>query len=348
MATALISLSAMAQAPQTLSYQAVVRNASNGLVVSSNVGMKISILQGSASGTEAYVETHSASTNANGLVGIAIGAGTAVKGTFGAIDWSAGPYFVKTETDPAGGTNYTITGVSQLLSVPYALYAASAKEVDGDTTNELQVLTFSNDTLYLSNGGKVSLKGYNNDGEWALNGNKLYSQNSGNVGIGVNDPQKALHVYGSVSQYPNAEPANGNDGIFIDIQNAGLGYEKVAGLRFKAKGGVFENAYYHAGIIFRGEPSGSGTNGYGNLYFCNKNSGNAIGVGTADARMTITPNGNVGVGTTTPQRVLHVSDVMRLEPRSSAPSSPKAGDMYYDSTLNKLRVFDGTVWNNCW
>lgn len=347
-AAAMISVSAMAQAPQTLSYQAVVRNSSNVLVLSSAVGMKMSILQGSASGSAVYVETHAATTNANGLVGIEIGAGTPVTGTFASIDWSAGPYFVKSEIDPAGGSTYTITGISQLLSVPYALYAARANEGDGDTTNEIQMLSFSNDTLSLSKGGKVSLKNYNNDGEWALNGNKLYNQNSGNVGIGVDDPQKTLHVYGNVSQYPNPEPANGNNGVFIDIQNAGLGYEKVAGIRFKARAGVFENAYYHSGILFRGEPSSSGTNAHGSLHFCNKNSLNATGVGTADARMTITSNGNVGVGTTAPQRVLHVNDVMRLEPRATAPTSPKAGDMYYDSVQNKLRVYDGTAWNNCW
>jgi hypothetical protein len=57
---------------------------------------------------------------------------------------------------------------------------------------------------------------------------------------------------------------------------------------------------------------------------------------------------NVGIGTTSPQRTLHVSAVMRLEPISTAPSSPAKGDMYFDSTLNKLRVYDGTVWQNCW
>ncbi|MCW3070740.1 MAG: hypothetical protein JWO44_630 [Bacteroidetes bacterium] len=115
-----------AQAPQKMSYQAVVRNASNALVTSSPVGMQVSILQGSATGTAVYVETQSASTNVNGLVTIEIGNGTPVSGTFAAIDWSAGPYFIMTETDPAGGTTYTITGTTQLMSVPYALYAETS------------------------------------------------------------------------------------------------------------------------------------------------------------------------------------------------------------------------------
>src|ERR1035437_4068441 len=115
---------AFAQAPQKMSYQAVIRNSSNALITSSTVGMKISILQGSVTGTAVYVETQSPSTNANGLVSLEIGGGTVVSGIFAAIDWANGLYFIKTETDPTGGTNYTIIGTSQLLSVPYALFSA--------------------------------------------------------------------------------------------------------------------------------------------------------------------------------------------------------------------------------
>ncbi len=125
-----LSPTASAQAPQKMSYQAVIRNASNALVVSHSVGMKISILQGSSSGSAVYEETHTPTTNANGLATIEIGGGTIVTGTFAGIDWSTGTYFIKTETDPAGGSSYTITGTSQLLSVPYALYAKNAGTSD--------------------------------------------------------------------------------------------------------------------------------------------------------------------------------------------------------------------------
>ncbi|MCC6383714.1 MAG: DUF1566 domain-containing protein, partial [Bacteroidia bacterium] len=117
------------------SYQAVIRNASNNLVVNQSVGMQISILQGSASGTAVYVETQTPSSNANGLVSIEIGAGNVVSGSFTAINWANGPYFIKTETDPAGGTTYSITGTSQLLSVPYALHAKTAESVTGTSSN---------------------------------------------------------------------------------------------------------------------------------------------------------------------------------------------------------------------
>jgi len=121
----------IAQVPLKLSYQAVVRNGSNQLVLSQQVGMRISILQGSANGTPVYAETQTTITNANGLVSVEIGGGTVVIGNVASINWANGPYFIKTETDPAGGTNYTITGKSQLLSVPYALYAANAGTASG-------------------------------------------------------------------------------------------------------------------------------------------------------------------------------------------------------------------------
>ena len=123
----IISAMAFAQAPQKMSYQAVVRGSDNNLVVNQNVAMRVSILQGSADGTAVYTETHSAQTNANGLVSIEIGNGTS-NGDFASIDWANGPYFVKTETYVNGGENYGITSVSQLLSVPYAMYAQTATE----------------------------------------------------------------------------------------------------------------------------------------------------------------------------------------------------------------------------
>ena len=126
LAAVLITASVFAQAPQKMSYQAVIRNASNALVTSTPVGMRISVLQGSPTGTAVYVETQTPSTNANGLVSLSIGTGTIVTGTFAGINWAAGPYFIKTETDPLGGTAYTIAGTNELMSVPYALFSANA------------------------------------------------------------------------------------------------------------------------------------------------------------------------------------------------------------------------------
>ena len=123
-----------AQVPQKMSYQAVVRDAANALKINQKVGIQISLLQGSVSGDAVYVETQAPTTNDNGLLSIEIGAGTVISGSLTTIDWSKGPYFIHTETDPTGGTNYTITGTSQLLSVPYALHAQTAESITGEIT----------------------------------------------------------------------------------------------------------------------------------------------------------------------------------------------------------------------
>ena len=122
-----------AQAPEKMSYQAVVRNATGQLIQNQNVGIKASVLQNSATGAVVYSETLSGTTNANGLVSLAIGSGTILSGTFASIDWSTGNYYLKTETDPTGGTNYTIAGTSQLLSVPYAMYAKTSGSGSGNS-----------------------------------------------------------------------------------------------------------------------------------------------------------------------------------------------------------------------
>ncbi len=143
--SALILTTAVAQAPSRMSYQAVVRNATDALVPNTTVGMRISILQGSANGTPVYVETHTPQTNANGLVSLAVGDGTVVNGTFASIDWGNGSYFIRTEADVDGGTNYSIAGTEALLSVPYALYAANAP--GGGNITAGNGLSFSGNTL---------------------------------------------------------------------------------------------------------------------------------------------------------------------------------------------------------
>jgi hypothetical protein len=127
-----IFLNSYAQAPEKMTYQAIIRDAGNNVLASTTVGMKISILKGSTSGTVVYTETQTPSTNINGLVTIEIGDGSGF-----AINWSNDSYFIKTETDPSGGTNYTITGTMQLLSVPYALHAKTADAVTAISLDNL-------------------------------------------------------------------------------------------------------------------------------------------------------------------------------------------------------------------
>ncbi len=123
-----------AQAPLEFSYQAVIRDAAENLVASQIVGIKISILQGAAA---VFEETHSITTTQFGVASLEIGSGSLVSGSLAAIDWTTGTYSIRTETDPAGGTSYSITGSTQLISVPYVLYANSSESFISADYNDL-------------------------------------------------------------------------------------------------------------------------------------------------------------------------------------------------------------------
>lgn len=174
LAAVLLMASVFAQTPEKMSYQAVIRNSSDQLVTNQQVGIQISILQGSASGTEVYVETQTPTTNANGLVSIEIGAGTVQSGNFTTIGWANGSFFIKTETDPTGGANYTITGTSQILSVPYALHAKTA-----------ETATISGNETVFDSWDKIHEDDVLLTGEQYIRGRKIFQDSIWATGIGL-------------------------------------------------------------------------------------------------------------------------------------------------------------------
>ncbi len=237
-----LSLNAMAQAPQKMTYQSVIRNASNTLVSNANVGMQMSILQGSPTGVAVYIETHQPSTNANGLASIEIGGGTIVAGNFSTIDWSNGPYYLKTEVDPNGGTTYSISGTTQLLSVPYALYAESSgngfsgdyndlinapttvssftndagyitspNDADADPTNEIQTLSLVGNSLSITGGNSVTLSSTGNTLDQA------YDQGGSGAGRIITVDAGEVEM--------NTATANG---IALKVQNTNTGVGLIA------------------------------------------------------------------------------------------------------------------------
>ncbi len=309
-AAILMTASVFAQAPNKMSYQAVVRNTSNALVTSSAVGMRISILQTTPSGTAVYVETQIPTTNANGLASIEIGGGTAVSGNFSTIDWANGPYFVKTETDPAGGTNYTISGTSQLLSVPYALHAKNTDswQVNADTT-------FTFNQVNIGNSSSNGLMTYPN---YAFNVLGTGANNS-RIGISriVNSASGPAIVF---------HKARGTDFSSLNTLNSGdfLGVIGFCG---------FNGSNYT-------DPSSALITAIAKENFTQLSQGTSIqfrtsAIGTA--------------GTTPPVRFeIRSEGSVIYTPLANAPSNPVKGETYFDNTLNKLRVFDGTTWQNCW
>ena len=160
----------LAQAPQRFNYQAVVRDNGGASVTNMPVGVRVSILEGSTLGPTVFSETHGPTTNGYGLINIQIGAGTNTGPALSTIDWGANIYFVKIEIDPTGGTNYSISSTTQLLSVPYALHAKTvenAADADADPTNEYNTGAILNaDTLEITDGGgtiNVDMSALKND-----------------------------------------------------------------------------------------------------------------------------------------------------------------------------------------
>jgi len=218
-AAALLTASVFAQSPQKMSYQAVIRNSGGALVTNQAVGVKISILQGSPSGTLIYQEIYNPNpqTNENGLLALEIGGGIPLTGTFSTIDWASGAYFFKTETDPTGGTSYTITGTSQLLSVPYALQAKTSEnytgaitenqisdlqnyiisETDGSVTNEIQDLLLADNILKITNNvsaSEIDLSNLSIEKDWCF----LMLGSTQNTNISSGYPIQFSVAYGNL------------------------------------------------------------------------------------------------------------------------------------------------------
>ena len=227
----LCAVSLFAQTPEKFSYQAVVRNASNALVTDAQVGVRVSILQGSASGNAIYVETHSATTNANGLLTVEIGGGIVQQGSFADIDWANGPYFIKTETDPNGGSSYTVTSTQQLLSVPYALYSKEAGNGFSGDYNDLtnkptipqSVSELANDANYITINDipeiptvPTNVSAFNNDAGYITleqvpaQVNADWNATSGAAQI-LNKPTLFSGNYNDLTNTPNLFSGNYND-----------------------------------------------------------------------------------------------------------------------------------------
>lgn len=125
----LLGITSAAIAQSNFNYQGIARNGSGVAIANQNLGIRISILEGTAAGAVVYQETQSATTNAGGLFSLDVGAGTAVTGTFSTINWLSGPKFIHVEMDPAGGTAYVDLGTKKLNSVPFATQADYSNQV---------------------------------------------------------------------------------------------------------------------------------------------------------------------------------------------------------------------------
>ncbi len=352
-ALSIIACNAIAQSPEKMSYQAVIRDASNTLITTTSVGMRISILQGSITGPTVYIETQLPTSNANGVVSAEIGNGTVISGSFSSINWANGPYFVRTETDPNGGSSYTITGTSQLLSVPYALHAKYADHIAQDsTTDYIHSDTINNFIIQQANGKhpfyafastnqvynpisqQFALTGTSKD-----NHNPLDS-NDTRAFIVHNDGQRQL------TKTVVCEPGE----LTISVQNDSLSainqnpFQAVIQMKDNSKEILIGNAYVspqQQNVVLIADDATY-------FYFTDDDDVTSRAFAFDNNGLSLVKNDTTTLFNVDMNGVTNLNEVMNIKPRSTAPSSPQKGTIYFNDTSNKLMVYDGTAWNACW
>jgi len=357
---------AAAQQTLTIPYQALVRDASGNPLPNKQIGAEISLLQDSLTAVPFFTEIHNTTTNQFGQMDLQIGSvETAV---FDSIDWSVGKMFIRLEVDITGGTDYKEIATLPLLAVPFAKYAENAKYTEdaaGWKMNETGISFMDGNVGIGKTNPEVQL---DVEGNIKIDGNVdsfggIFQDDSVNFTLGSTSgirPRIYLHGINSPT-YPGKIYMAAPDNIAL-MNNVGIGtlnpYHSLQVGDADGRYALFTSSSgiaYKGGVLLSNSIQGISYRWKLSPSFNSSQNGSVLKLSLVNASDLETDliiplffqgNGNVGIGTSAPSRNLHVKDVMRLEPRSSAPSSPAKGDLYFDSSLNKLRVYDGTAWRN--
>ena len=301
--------------PQKMSYQAVVRSSSNELLANKTVGMKISIIYNTPTGTVIYAETQTPTTNDNGLISIAIGTGTVVDGSFTAIEWTQGPHFIKTEIDPAGGTSYSITSTSELLSVPYAITAMYAKNVETIPNNSVTSIKIADGNVMENDLADNSV------GSSKIMDGTVVTEDLGSSSVTSAKIADGTIVTADLADQTVATAKLGNQAVSAEkIQNGAILTDKLANSavtapKISSMGASAGQILMYSGTAWTPAAMAAYpwlTNG-SNIYF---------------------NTGKVGIGESVPSSPLHVktgeTEIARFE--SSAPSTSKWIALYQEDT----------------
>jgi hypothetical protein len=353
----LLVMLTIAQAPQGINYQAVVRNAQGqALAANTNVSVQFLIHDVTPTGNVVFQETTSALTNQFGLITLVIGKTANLAG----VNWASGEKYLQVKTDVAGGSNFTDMGTSQLMSVPYALFSGSAANgitgatgptgstgiigqngLNGNTgaTGETGLNGLNGNTGATGAQGNTGAAGYLSDGTtagntaywdgtgWVTNSSNIFN-NGGNVGIGTALPGHQLHVSGS----------NGSD-VRIALQNNGSGNSGI-----EIRSSTTNSLQY---VDF----TQNANDDYTNRIISDTNAITIMNKTTG--RITLTRNGRVGIGVATPDNsaALDISSTTSglLYPRltqgqRAAIAAPVSGLTIYNTTTNCLDLYAAGAW----
>ena len=302
LASITLSVMLFAQAPQSFSYQTVIRDASWTVLDNQSVGIKISILEDAANGTVVYEESHSATTSQIGLINLAVGDGTVMSGTFNTIDWGNYIYFIEVSVDVTGGSNYQVMGTTQLRSVPYALYAKTSGSPGATvfTFNSIEPTGIQAPTniasgyYYIAMGHNTEASGY---ASTAMGGNTIAS-GSWSTAMGEQTEASGTNSlatggYTEASGYNST--ALGGFTLASGLYSTAMGNEAIASGEYSTAMGVSTNASGHrstamgnltiaSGLYSTAMGDGVDATGIGELY----NSGNVKGlsfISTSDKRV---------------------------------------------------------------
>ena len=184
----LLSIIVKAQTPpNAFNYSAVARNPTGQPIATTTIGIQITILKTSPTGESQYSENHFVNTDAFGLFNLVIGAGAVQSGSMSSIDWSNDDYYLKVGMDAAGGTNFLTMGTTQLLSVPYALYAKSAGSISNQNSNPTMFSIYGEGQLASAVSQQIILNNNSNN----YNPNNNYDINSGSYTV----PQNGTYLF---------------------------------------------------------------------------------------------------------------------------------------------------------
>ena len=268
----MLCIQIIAQAPQAFNYQGVARDLSGNPISNQDFGIEIAILQGTTTGSPVFIETHFVRTNDSGLFALQIGNGDAVNNSFDEIAWENGSHFLQVSMDENGGSNFQLIGTSQLISVPYALYA----ERSGDAI-------------------------------WNQN-DKGIDYNDGNVGLGTDAPENKLEITleNAGNLLGQGLEINRNDG-YLKLTN-GTGFNG----EFQARISGLADSDISPGLTLVGTPSLINTSARGIVLRAGEttpmSNGNLLEVDNfTSTQMVLNHEGHLGIGTDAPKNTVDIN-----------------------------------------